>query len=238
MLGDMVSGRIHEELLQSEQFTAIEYCLGLSHLLAQGILYLSQHFPKIQITGIVGNHGRLTQRPSYKKGAVLNYDFLVYKIAEQLTCHQPNVTWHLPRSFFALTDVEGWNCLAYHGDGIRQYLAMPWYGLARACTDFTELLKSKDEEFNYMFLGHFHKPGNISNINVETFLNGSLIGPNEFSIKAVRGGHKARQWLLGFHRKRGCSWRLSLSLDQATKDDTLFTYDPVLLLPQMITPTL
>lgn len=228
LLGDMISGRIHAELLESEEFTTIEYCLGLSHLLAQAILYLATAFPQVKITGVVGNHGRMTQKPSFKKGGVQNFDYLVYKIAEQLTCHQPNIEWTLPRSFFAITEINGWNCLAYHGDGIRQYLSMPWYGLSRACTDFTELLESTDQRFSYMFLGHFHKPGNISNINVETFLNGSLIGPNEFSIKAVRGGHKPRQWLLGVHGDMGVSWRLSLDLIQAKDAKTLFTYDPSL----------
>ena len=237
MLGDMVSGQIHEELLKTEQFTVFEYVVGLANLLAQAILYLAPHFPNIKVTGVVGNHGRLTKKPAFKQAAIRNFDYLTYIMCRNFVLERTdNVEFVLPKSFFAETDIEGWNCLAYHGDGIRSYLGLPFYGLTRAVNEWQDIMVAQGKMFSYMFLGHFHRPATLSNINVETFLNGSLIGANEFSLKAVRGGHRPRQWLLGFHRKHGCSWRLAISLDAATEDDKLFSYDPTLLLPQMIQP--
>ena len=69
MLGDMVSGDIHDELTQTNDATVMEQVVQATQALSRAILTLSPHFETIEVAGVVGNHGRMARKPYYKKEA-------------------------------------------------------------------------------------------------------------------------------------------------------------------------
>ena len=77
MLGDMVTGQIHDELVETAEGTIIEWCIGGALVMAQFYLDLAQHFKHIQVHCVVGNHGRMHKKPRFKHRYV-NWDYMFY----------------------------------------------------------------------------------------------------------------------------------------------------------------
>jgi len=65
MLGDFVSGEIHDELKASQNMGMIEQVVMTAFVLAQGLRELAHWFERIDIGCVVGNHGRITQKPTF-----------------------------------------------------------------------------------------------------------------------------------------------------------------------------
>ena len=73
-LGDMVSGRIHDELIENSEDIIFQIMNG-AFITAQFVLELAQMFPEIEIDGVLGNHGRLIKKKYFKK-RYQNWDFV------------------------------------------------------------------------------------------------------------------------------------------------------------------
>lgn len=139
MLGDMVSGIIHEELVETAEGTLMEWLLDGAHVIAQGLRDLAANFEQVNVVCVVGNHGRLQKQYRFKK-RYANYDYLLYRILQLELADQDNVTFEIPKSFWALHEVEGHQFLLLHGDNIKSWAGIPWYGIERACSRLTNLL--------------------------------------------------------------------------------------------------
>ena len=76
MLGDMISGDIHEELARSNIANCMEQMIRGANLLAQALMFLAPHFKKIHVPCVVGNHGRMTRKPPMKD-KYMDWDFMM-----------------------------------------------------------------------------------------------------------------------------------------------------------------
>ena len=63
MLGDIISGDIHDELVFTNEDHVVHQMIRGAHLISQALRYLAPHFKKIHIPCVVGNHGRMTRKP-------------------------------------------------------------------------------------------------------------------------------------------------------------------------------
>lgn len=84
--GDLMSGYIHEELMESNNLSPTETVLWLKKRLVGGIDYLLQHgnLKKILIPTNYGNHGRTTEKMRISTGYKNSYEFMLYCILEDL----------------------------------------------------------------------------------------------------------------------------------------------------------
>ena len=117
MLGDMISGDIHEELAR----TNIDNCMGQmirgANLIAQSLRFLAPHFESIKVPCVVGNHGRMTRKPPMKD-KYMDWDYLTYQWVAAFCSNQPNITFEIPKSFAHMIEVSGRKILLFHGDSI------------------------------------------------------------------------------------------------------------------------
>jgi hypothetical protein len=216
MLGDMVSGTIHDELVVTADGTPMEWVVEGGHVIAQGLRDLAAEFEQVRVDCVVGNHGRLTRRPAYKQRYV-NWDYLLYKFIELELRDQRNVEFTVPRSFWDVIEVEGKHVLNLHGDNIRAWNGIPWYGITRAVGNLSTLLASQGVRFDVVNLGHFHNAGALDRIGGELVLNGSAVGGNEYSIGALFTSNRPRQVLYGMHPEHCKTWSYAIDL---TEGDT------------------
>lgn len=210
-LGDMVSGIIHDELVETSDTTLIDWLIDGSDTIARGIRQLAAEFPTVRVDWLFGNHGRVTQKPRYKNRFV-NYDHLMGHIVSLRLADLENVTFTNHRSFWALLDVQGHNVLALHGDNIKGWGGLPSYGINRAVANLSALLNSQKQRFDTVCIGHFHQTGLIERTDCDIVLNGSAIGANEYSLGALFAGGKPRQMLFGMHPERGRTWTYAVDL--------------------------
>ena len=204
MLGDMLSGDIHHELAvtndRSTEEAAVQFGLDSAVWLEEFI----PHFPEIHVAGVPGNHPRKTQKPQSKQ-AFNNGDWTSYNVAQTYLRQNSSITWNIARAAYATAIVaERWRMLLMHGDGIRSSMpGVPWGGVVRRVTTLEQQFAKARQPLDYVALGHFHTANALDGVGVKTFLNGSVKGLDEYSLKQFGSGRPPSQLLLTFHPKQG-----------------------------------
>jgi len=149
LTGDMVSGIIHDELEATNQLNIVEQATLGALVTAQGILELAQVFPKVILTCVVGNHGRTKRQKYYKHKQQVNWDFVFYTNLSLLLKNQKNVEFNIPLSFWAGVEVQGQKFLIMHGDQIKSWGSIPFYGINREVAKWVEIKAAQKEFFRY-----------------------------------------------------------------------------------------
>lgn len=203
-LGDQLSGNIHEELETTNEVPMAEAIVQLGADLAEWVDSMTEIFPEVTFDGVVGNHPRAHKKPWAKQGYD-NADWTVYKIMETALRSNENVTFDIPKSSqHRVTIAENWPCLIFHGDGIRSTMpGVPWGGVVRRVTTLAAQYQSAKKPVKCYFLGHFHQPNWVQSNAGWIGMNGSVKGPDEYSMKQFGGGSQAAQSLVTFHPERG-----------------------------------
>jgi hypothetical protein len=224
-LGDMVSGIIHDELVETSDGTLMDWLIDGSYVLAQGIRQLAAEFETVEVDWHFGNHGRVTQKPRFKRRWV-NYDYLLGHMIQRELRDQPNITFNNHKSFWSLVEVEGSHILNLHGDNIKGWAGIPLYGVQRAVSNLSALLASQRRRFDVVNLGHFHQTALLERVDCDVILNGSIIGGNEFSYGALFSGNKPRQVMYGMHPDRGRTWQYAMDLSHGDAKEARFVVPP------------
>ena len=168
-----------------------------------------QHiFPQIHCTGVVGNHGRVGMKGDSR--IYTNWDRVAYKFMYEQTKNQPNVSWNIPKAWFALEDVLNSRFLLSHGEQLKSNLGTPYYALDRFDAQQTKLRK---DPYDYVIVGHHHRPAQIDAPHGEKLMNGSFVGGSFFSLYALSASTEPSQWFFGVSPTRGISWRYKVLLD-------------------------
>jgi hypothetical protein len=121
LLGDFITGYIHEELEETNSLTPPEASLFIQELLIKGIKFLAEdgNFKKIIIPCVPGNHGRTTKRKRYTSGYKNSYEWLMYNNIKKLFTaigSYENVEFIIPESEFIYLPLFGYINKFSHGD--------------------------------------------------------------------------------------------------------------------------
>lgn len=115
--GDMVSGRLHGDLAESNDLQIIPSMFDCADHLVKAITELADEFGHVDIWGVPGNHGRLTNRPYMKFYAHTNCDYGIYLILEKFAFNNdPRITCHFPPARDVTFEVAGRKYRLSHGD--------------------------------------------------------------------------------------------------------------------------
>ena len=208
-LGDMVSGTIHEELLEMRDLSILDQAFLGARVIGEGIRRVASIFPSVEVDCVFGAHGRLFTKKRYKERYV-NWDEVLFRVLELLLKEQKNVKFVIPRSFFEVIDIEGWKFLIYHGDDIKSWMSLPYYGIERDVARFRDLLYKSGEKFDYVLIGHFHEMAELGQVVV---VNGTMKGADEFGMGKLRKAGRASQKIFGVHKKHGKTWSFDIRMD-------------------------
>jgi hypothetical protein len=214
MLGDNVDGiGIYPGQVHHLDALVIDQILIGAEKIAESLLKLLGTFKKIKIKAIVGNHGRIGRKgenPSY-----VNFDYLLYKMLEQLLINYKNqIEWAIPKSNWTLASIGNVNFLLLHGDTIKAWNGIPYYGIDRADARLTKMLSAHGKTYQYLCMGHHHNPGDVDSANGEKILNGTMVGGSLFSINQLHTTSRPSQWFFGVDPEKGITWRYKILLDE------------------------
>ena len=217
MLGDMISGNIHEELMMTNEYTVIESVHGAAIIMAQFLADMARQFPKVVVPCVVGNHGRMMNKPSAKNRYV-NWDFVFYNMVSLLLQNQKNIEFIIPKSFYMIHKIFDFNALLMHGDyGINGgFAGIPFYGVQRASFRLSELLNKEEELLDLIMMGHFHSLTTLDRVHGGSIMmNGSIIGGTEYSVGKMFTSNQPKQMLFGVHPEKGKTWQYDINLSFA-----------------------
>ena len=101
--GDMVSGDIHEELLRTNELDIMPTVIDLIGVLRRCITALADHFGRVFLPCVTGNHGRNTHKIRSKGRNTTNFDWLIYTFLEKTFEDDDRVRSRTATSFAAVT---------------------------------------------------------------------------------------------------------------------------------------
>jgi len=229
-LGDMVSGDIHEELSRSAEFPSPVQAVAAGRLLAGWVSEQSAHYKRVVVHAIGGsNHGRLTVKPQSKDGTLNSYDYITYEYARALLLKHKNVTVNHYASKKQLVEINGYQFLCEHGDSVKAWMGIPWYGTERSMSREARRRLAKIMEdlrrdvepsggYDYLLSGHWHTP--FIGPSGKLIVNGSVSGTSEYDHQAGRHSEPYQvTFMLGKHGVFApVFWRLDTAEESALVD--------------------
>lgn len=212
-LGDFVEGMtIYPGQLNHIDLDLIDQVFLGSARVAEFVVALLGVYERINLFGVLGNHGRIGRKGELPTTANLDYMFLRHleaQLDEYIAAGR--VSCEFPKTFFQVVERQNHRFFLVHGDDIKGWMSMPWYGAQRAVQRWQELVT---ERFDYFIFGHHHTTASWESNSKEVIANGSFVGTNEYSAKQLNIGGRPSQVLFGLHPEVGLTWRYRLMLDE------------------------
>jgi len=181
--GDLFSGTIHD-LSETNEVPMMKAFSDLYGVLRECVDTLLKHFPKVHISGVVGNHGRTSYKPKTKQRALTNFDWLMYTMLQahyhpQQGKQDKRVTFKIPEAADVLIPIYNHRYLFTHGDQFRggDGIIGPIGPIMRGDTKKRARNMQIGQDYDTLVIGHWHRY--ISTRQV--IVNGSLCGYNEYA---------------------------------------------------------
>lgn len=194
--GDAISGEIHAELSESNDFGAVPAVFELVEYEAAGIKRMADRFGRVHVISIPGNHGRTTIKPRHKGYVATNYEtLLAWWLAREFK-NDPRVTFETPASGYARFNVRGWWFEMRHGDRMGAGGGTGWIGAPAPITKGHKKIRldaaNVGAPVDYVLTGHLHTSMELPH----GWANGCLPGYNEFARSLGLDPDCAKQWLI------------------------------------------
>lgn len=210
--GDHINGEIHDASAVSEYKNVFRNTLAVGQMHALMFRDLAAAFPRVKVVYTAGNHGRRTRRKEYVAGAWNNWDYLVGETARLMCADLPTVEFLIPDAWSVNLDIRGWIFNVSHGDDVKAWNSIPFYGMERQTRRLQSLAVVEGQSIHYFARGHFHTPATLSNPAGEILMNGAWKATDEYAFHALGGYNKPAQLLHGVHPEHGVTWRVPVHL--------------------------
>ena len=179
LLGDFITGYIHEELEEVNELTPVQATLLIQELLVRGIKFLAEDgkFERILIPCAPGNHGRTTRRKRYTTGYKNSYEWLMYNNLKSLFTKlgsYENVEFIIPESEFIYLDLFGYINKFSHGDHFNYQGGIG--GLEVPLKKWV-LRENAVIKTDMSWIAHWHQYMVLNKVRI----NGSMIGYNSYA---------------------------------------------------------
>jgi len=182
--GDYISGNIHQELLTTNEFPAPVQAVNAGHLIGEFVSRLASHFDRVRFIGVgADNHSRLNPKPQAKQKAQNSYSFVTHAIVRECLRKHSNVEFIEAEGMKYLAEIKGWRFLIEHGDALKGWAGLPFYGMQRGMGKEALRRMGGNRDFHYWSMGHWHTPCIIEG---RILINGSLSGTSEFDHSCGR----------------------------------------------------
>ncbi len=199
--GDLLSGYIHDELVETAQLSPLETLRWLKFRLIAGIEFLlrDKALNRLIIPCSYGNHGRTTKKPRRATGAENSYEWLLYCELADYFASNKRVEFHITKSAHQYVGVYDYDVHFHHGDEISYGggvggIMIP---INKAVAQWDKARAADFDNF-----GHFHQYLDVGKIAG----NGSLIGFNGYamSIKATPEPPQQSFYIVDSKRGKTC----------------------------------
>ena len=211
--GDLVSGGIHQELVRNSDLNEVESIFYLQEYLIKKFSEISEFFNRIEVEVVVGNHSRiLPGRPYAKEQVSMNFEYI---LGRQLKMYfdtlielkkNNKIFINVPESSFIVKRIKNLKFLVTHGSilsgaGSGGFAGIPFYSICMSASKLYGVLHQiglgQEVQFDNILAGHLHTSCKIPLFNGgHCWVNGCVIGSNEFGLTKMKSVAKKEQLLL------------------------------------------
>ncbi|MFW6173696.1 MAG: metallophosphoesterase [Elusimicrobiota bacterium] len=178
---------------------------------AEFLNMLLKNFEEVEIKCTPGNHGRINQA-KWVSAKSSNWDIVFYKALEAMFTEQERISFDIAvEDWKILFEEKGHGFLVTHGDMIRVYYNLPFYGATRQAQRWQAAYREQIK-LSYFLFGHFHSPGYMTFNQSQIIFNGSFVTDDSFAERNIGVAADPKQMIMGIHPKHGVTWRYALNL--------------------------
>jgi len=196
--GDLISGNIHEDLVETGAMSPIDSCLEVFELIVSGINYLIDYgdLDELIIPCSVGNHSRITKERRVATNVQNSLEWMIYNFLVKYYREESKLKFNLTRSYHNLLDIDGYLIRFHHGEGIR-YAG----GVGGISIPFNKAIAqwNKAQKVNLDVAAHWHQRFSTEDL----VINGSIIGYNAYAMSIKASFEKPQQAFFLVNSKRG-----------------------------------
>lgn len=203
--GDLISGMIHAELLETNSPSVPHSVRDVGELIAGGIEVLRKEIKApIRVYSVPGNHGRMTHKPQSKGRAAGSLDLLATDFTEVALRRLKAVTFYRSESPDAYFSTYGWHWLLTHGDtmggrGGGTGFIGPMAVIIKGHRKLVDTSWRSGRPVHYVLTGHFH----VTCKTTFGWGNGSVCGYGQFARDLRADPEVSRQNFLVVHPEHG-----------------------------------
>lgn len=176
LLGDFISGNIHEELMETCLLRPIDAMLWVQERLIGGIRYLLENTNlDFIIVCHAGNHPRITKRVHIANESGNSLEYFMYHNIKSVFEKEKRLTFIIAEGYHTYLELFGKTIRFHHGHSIKfnKNVGGIFPTVYKAIMQWNKGRKADLDIF-----GHFHQMRNGGNF----ICNGSLIGYNAFAV--------------------------------------------------------
>lgn len=161
LIGDMVSGGLHEELRKTDEAPPLTCALKVIELLTSALRTMADEFGNVYVPCVCGNHGRMTAKPEFKQYVQKNWDYLIYKMLEREFVNDKRIVIDVRESNEVYYNVYGTTYLAVHGDMLSKGGTDSMIGslgpLTRGEIKTRGRMDTSGMPYDVLLCGHYHQ---------------------------------------------------------------------------------
>ena len=196
--GDLITGHIHPENVETTAGTPIETVDWLRPRLVAGIdlLLETPGLDSLRVPCSYGNHGRNTMKPYRARGAAHSYEWLLYQFLADHYADNPRVQFLADKSAHQYAKVYDFDLHFHHGDEISY-----GGGVGGITIPINKKVAQWDRARRCDFhnFGHFHQYMDTGHVA----MNGSVIGYNAYAMSIGASFEVPQQAFYLLDSKRG-----------------------------------
>lgn len=128
--------------------------------------------------GITGNHGKVGGKRGGARPNTYNWDWLLLKMLQDKLRAEPIDQFEIESGGALFFHCAGHEFQAVHGDQVRGWGGLPFYGLAKFDA---RSMRLHSRLYRYLLMGHHHQAGEVPNGSGETIISGDWVGANNLS---------------------------------------------------------
>lgn len=197
-IGDFIENNMHDP--RTGVVLAEQVCRAI-HYLSQGIAFLANHYPMVQVEWATGNHDRITSRHP-KRAVHQKFDSFATMIAysvKMALANVPNVTFNIPKQVYGVYEVYGHKIGYTHGCTFinpgKPYSTVNVKLLENQINKINAALPDKDELSAFLY-GHTHIGHMINLPNGCVIMgNGGLPPSDDFGVSIGNLESNSGQWI-------------------------------------------
>lgn len=207
LLGDFISGDIHDELLETCSLQPVEAIIEAKNIIASGIEFLLKNSKlNLVIPCHSGNHARTTKQSRHATEAGHSLEYAMYHYLADHFRNERRVKFLIPRGYHSFVDVLGTRIRFHHGHNLKYGggvggLTIP---VNKAIAQWNKTGWADLDVF-----GHWHQRLDGGNF----IANGSMIGFNAYAVSIKAGFEKPSQTFFLINKERGKTavWPITFS---------------------------
>jgi hypothetical protein len=208
--GDIVEGEgiFDGQAHEVERNLLQQACKDGPEIMTEAVLMALANFDEVWVGSVPGNHGRGAPKGSGFSKAT-NWDTvcalnaraaLLGNEASPRKDFAGRLAFHVSEDFYFIDRIWAWGNLVLHGDQIRGWASIPWYGAKHMSQGWVDAV---EQPWDNLFFGHFHTPAMATIGHRRWYCNGTLESDNTFAAEKLAACGTPAQRLFFFDAEHG-----------------------------------